>query len=146
MGQAKIRSEEIKALKSKNANKNVNFGDQINLIAIKHLKGGSKQVAVLDDYVGDFNQSKDQLLYEICNQDWGGKNVIKKITNYFSLTANYNIYKMMGMHGFIINFHESDADYGGAYSCRQIIAINEKESFDRMVEKVVIESSFIFTA
>lgn len=146
MGQAKIRSEEIKALKSKNANKNVNVGDQINLIAIKHLKGGSKQVAVLDDYVADFNQSKDQLLYEICNQDWGGKNVIKKITNYFSLTANYNIYKMMGMHGFIINFHESDADYGGAYSCRQIIAINEKESFDRMVEKVVIESSFIFTA
>ena len=145
MGQAKIRSEEIKALKSKNANKSANVGDQINLIAVKHLRGGGKQVAVIDYSVSDFNKSKDQLLHEICNQEWGGENIFKKITNYFSLTANYHIYKMMGMHGFIINFYESDDDYGGAYSCRQIIAINEKESFDREVKNVFDGSSFVFT-
>ena len=137
MGQAKIRSEEIKALKSKNSNNNVNVGDQINLIAIKHLKGGGKQVAVLDDCVGDFNQSKDQLLKEICTQEWGGESMFKKIANYFSLTENYNIYKMMGMHGFIVNFYESDADYGGAYSCRKIIAIRDDVSFDRVMKQMI---------
>jgi hypothetical protein len=145
MGQAKIRSEEIKALKLKNANKSENIGDKINLIAIKHLRNGGKQVAFIDYSVSNFNKSKDQLLYEICNHEWGGEKFFKKITNYFSLTSNYHIYKMMGMHGFIVNFYESDNDYGGAYSCRQIIAINDKESFDREVKKVFDGSSFVFT-
>jgi len=145
MGQAKIRSEEIKALKSKGKNKKNDACDVINLIAVKHLKGGGKQVAVLDYRATSINKSKDQLLYEICNHEWSGDGMFNKITNYFSITNNYNIFKMMGVYGFVVNFYERDADYGGAYSCREIIAIKDKESFDSEVKQVLNGSSFIFS-
>lgn len=129
MGQAKIRSEEIKALKLKNAVKCENAGDYINLIAVKHLKAGGRNIAIINEHVTNFEKSKDQLLKDICTKEWGGDSMFKNIVNYFSLTSNYQIHKIMGMYGFVVNFHESDEEYGGVYSCRQIIAIRDKESF-----------------
>lgn len=137
MGQAKIRSEEINALKSKNANAGECDGDQVKLIAVKNLKNGGKHIAIINDTVNNFSKSKDQLLKEICTQEWGGESMFKKIANYFSLTSNYQIYKMMGMYGFVVNFYESDDDYGGAYSCRKIVAFRDDVSFDRVMKQLI---------
>lgn len=136
MGQAKIRSEEIKALKSKSASNCKSVGDRIKLIAVKHRRGGGRDIAILDNFVTNFSKSKDQLLKDICTQEWEGVGRFENIINYFSLTSNYQIYKMMGMHGFIVNFYECDDDYGGAYSCRQIIAIIDKDSFNDAIKSL----------
>ena len=137
MGQAKIRSEEIKALKSKSANAGECVGDHVKLIAVKYLKSGGKHFSVINDRVTNFNKSKDQLLKDICTKEWGGESMFKKIANYFSLTLNYQIFKMMGMYGFVINFYESDNDYGGAYSCRNIIAIRNENSFACVMRQMI---------
>jgi|GEM_PF-3033297 hypothetical protein len=143
MGQAKIRREEIKALKAKKNCAQSNIGNQINLIAIKHCKNGNKTIAVIDLQVSDCKKSRDQLLKEICTQEWKNLSNFQKITNYFSMSSNYQLYKILGMYGFAINFYECDQDFYGAYSCREIVAIRTKDSFDLMVKSEIENSNVV---
>lgn len=144
MGQAKIRSEVIKALKAKNANSKASIGNKINLIAIKNCKDGSKQFTMINFNVINCDKSKDQLLFDICNKDWKSHSMHQKITNYFSLTSNYKILKFMGLYGFVVNFYEQDNDYGGAYSCREIFGIRDKDSYDNTLKEYFKEAVAFF--
>lgn len=143
MGQAKIRRDEIKVLKATKNCSQSNLGDQINLIAIKHYKNGNKTVGIIDMKISDCKKSRDQLLKEICTQEWSDRSIFQKITNYFSKSPNYQKYKIFG-YGFSINFYECDPDFGGAYSCRQIIAIMSKDLFDLMVKSEIKNSNVVF--
>lgn len=141
MGQAKIRREEINALKAKSTFSKGNVGDQIYLIAIKHCKNGVRNIAVIDLKVTVCDRSRDQLLHDICTQSWGERSLFQKIANYMSMSSNYQLFKTMGVYGYAINFYESDRDFDGAYSCREITAISTKESFDAMAHSYVEEAT-----
>ena len=140
MGQAKVRSEEIKAIKAKNEFNNVNVGEEINLIAIKHCANGWKHTVKLNMSITGGERSRDQLLKEICTQDWVKNSIHQKIVNYTAMTSTYQTCKMLGGYGLVVNFYEHDDEYHGAYSCREIIVVRSQDIFEKIIDEAAREA------
>jgi hypothetical protein len=136
MGQAKVRSEEIKVLKSSGSKSRSVARGKVNLIAIKHRRDGQTEIVSFSLRPTSFSESKSQLLYEICNEEWRVNSMQQKIANYFSLTDSFSISKLFGAYGSIINFYESDFEFAATYSCRGVVIVNDRDSFQREVYKI----------
>jgi hypothetical protein len=49
------------------------------------------------------------------------------------MTEGYKIMKMLDGYGLVIHFYESDIDYPQTYSCREVMTVKDKKSFDNLL-------------
>jgi hypothetical protein len=134
MGQAKLRKDEISLLKTNNCMK---------IIAVKHLKDGSNIVLTLNKEVMNRYESKDILLNKICLSSWFDNLPLNEINQYVALTDGYKIAKLFNSYAVALHFYESDRDMPSTYSCRDIVAINNKESFNELLMQYVSCSGYL---
>ena len=123
MGQAKARKSEIAVLKAQTPS--------LNILAIRHLKNGQSEFCSFTVQNPSTSLTRDQLLNQICVNEWLHNPPVNEIAAYLMKTDAYqSIKRMINAFGYVINFYELDTANSPAYSCREIMAARNKEDWN----------------
>jgi hypothetical protein len=123
MGQAKQRKAEIEALKASKTT--------VRFLAVRHCEDGNREFAHAEATISKSVNNKNELLRDICLNDWLHNPPAGEIAEYLVQTNTYSTTTMLNKNkemAFIINFYEVDKEFSRregkkTYSCRDIIAL-----------------------